>query len=185
MEDSDEVIIARVLDGQNEAFSVLVKRYQKQIFNLMLRYSRSEIDAADLTQDAFIRAYEKLDRFKPGNSFFSWMYKLALNVAHDWRRKNSRMRNKHKELYNRMPELVKSETGHENILQLQEEIDQLQNAMLELADETREIILLRYHHNRSVQETAEIFSISQSAVKMRTSRGISQLQELMQGKING
>lgn len=184
MEEPDEVIIERIHNGQNEAFSILVERYQKQIFNLMLRYSRSEIDAADLAQDAFIRAYEKLDRFRPGNSFFSWMYKLALNVAHDWRRKNSRMRDKHRELYYTMPEPMNEETGHEMILQLQEEIDRLQSAMQELPDETREILLLRYHQNRSVQETAEIFSISQSAVKMRTSRGIRQLQELMQGKVN-
>ena len=182
MEKSDGDIIDQVLGGQKQAFSVLVERYQRQIFNLMYRYSRSDHDAADLTQEVFLRAYEKLSSFKSSNSFFSWLYTLAVNKAHDWSRKQSRRKKYQNDLQNTRPDPVRTESKQEKILQRQEDVMELQRAMQELPDDTREILVLRYHHNFSVKESAEIFSISESAVKMRTSRGLKQLQNLLQGE---
>ena len=182
MEKSDEEIIGQVLGGHKQAYSVLVQRYQKQIFNLMYRYSRSDHDAADLTQEVFLRAYDKLSSFRSGHSFFSWLYTLAVNRANDWSRQRNRQKKNQRELQNRLPEPIKTGSKQEKILQDKEELIRLQNAMQMLPDDTREVLMLRYHHDRSVKEVAEIFSISESAVKMRTSRGLQQLQDLMQGK---
>ncbi len=180
MEKSDEEIISQVLDGRKQAFSVLIKRYQRQIFNLMYRYSRSENDAADLTQEVFLRAYDKLSSFRSGRSFFSWLYTLAVNRANDWSRKQNRLKKNQKELQNSLPAPIKTNSKQEMILQVKEDLIRLQRAMQMLPENTREILMLRYHHDRSVKEVAEIFSTSESAVKMRTSRGLQQLQDIMQ-----
>ena len=180
MKKSDEEIIGQVLSGHKQAYSVLVERYQKQIFNLMYRYSRSDHDAADLTQEVFLRAYEKLSSFHSGRSFFSWLYTLAVNRANDWIRLQNTRKKKQLEMQNRAPEPAETCSKQEKILQGKEELIRLQRAMQVLPDDTREILMLRYHHDCPVKEVAEIFSISESAVKMRTSRGLQQLQDLIQ-----
>jgi len=182
MERSDEEIVSQVRDGDKEAFSGLILRYQKQIFNLMYRYSRSEQEAADLTQEVFLRAYEKIHRFRPGGSFFSWLYTMALNRARDWSRKQKRWWSHQQEMRDAGAAAISGVSGQERLLLRQEDLAQLQEALGRLPDETRELLMLRYHHNRSVKEAAEIFSISESAVKMRILRGLKQLQDLMEEK---
>lgn len=180
MEKSDEEIIGQVRNGHKQAYSILIGRYQRPIYNLMYRYSRSEADAADLTQEVFLRAYEKLNSFESGNRFFTWLYTLAVNRANDWARKRSRLQLNRTELAERMAHPGDSEVRQEKILESREQLQQLQKAVDMLPDEIREILMLRYHEECSVREVARIFSISESAVKMRTARGLQQLKELMQ-----
>lgn len=178
MEKTDEEIVSLVLDGRKQEYRHLIHRYQRQVYNLMYRYCRSEHDAADLTQEVFLRAYEKLSSFQLSRSFFSWLYTLAVNRANDWSRKHGRQA-KQTRLDPGMPEQAGRGSGQERMLEYREEVERLQRAMILLPDETREILLLRFHHECSVKEVAGIFAISESAVKMRTSRGLQQLQSLM------
>lgn len=181
MEKPDEDIVRLVLDGRKQEYGHLVHRYQRQIYNLMYRYSRSEHDAADLTQDVFLRAYENLDRFRSDRAFFPWLYTLAVNRANDWSRKNKRRRIDRDRIDSGFPEGEERGAGQERVLEHREELERLRKEMDRLPDETREILILRFHHERSVREVADIFGISESAVKMRTSRGLRQLQCLMEG----
>ena len=87
----DDAIIEKVLSGNVNAYGLIVKKYQQPIYNLMLRTVRSEDKAADLAQETFIRAYEKLDLFRPGNKFFSWLYSIGMNLARDSIRKNNKI----------------------------------------------------------------------------------------------
>lgn len=180
MDKTDEEIVRLVLDGRRQEYRHLVHRYQRQIYNLMYRYSRSEQDAADLTQEVFLRAYEKLAYFQPGRVFFSWLYALAVNRANDWSRKNRRW-SYHDRMDAGFPEAADRGSGQEGLLEHREALERLQRGMDSLPDETRELLILRFHHERSVREVADIFGISESAVKMRTSRGLQQLQNLMEG----
>lgn len=181
MEKTDEEIISLILDGHRQEYSHLVRRYQRQIYNLMYRYSHSEHDAADLTQEVFLRAFEKLDRFQCDRSFFSWLYTLAVNRANDWSRKHRRQRANPLRLDPGLPEPAGTGSRQERMLERKEELARLQKGMNLLSDETRELLMLRFHHECSVREVAGIFAISESAVKMRTSRGLRQLQSLMGG----
>ncbi|MDH3327756.1 MAG: RNA polymerase sigma factor [Desulfobulbaceae bacterium] len=180
MEISNEEIISQVLDGRKQAYSILITRYQRQIFNLMYRYSRSENDAADLTQEVFIRAYEKLNSFSSGHSFFTWLYTLAVNRANDWSRKRNRQQQNHIHLAHQLSNHQERETRQEKLLENKEDLQRLQRAINMLSDDTREILMLRFHEEIPVKEVAQIFSISESAVKMRTARGLQQLQGIMQ-----
>jgi RNA polymerase sigma-70 factor (ECF subfamily) len=90
MDSKDEQrCIDRVLGGEVNAFGTLVVRYQKPIFNLMYRMVGSSDRAADLTQETFFKAYQKLDRFHPGRKFFPWLYAIGLNLARDSVRKKT------------------------------------------------------------------------------------------------
>jgi RNA polymerase sigma-70 factor (ECF subfamily) len=180
MEKSDEEIIERVLAGYKEDYGILIRRYQRQVFNLMYRYSRTESDAADLSQDVFVRAFEKLDTFGTEQRFFPWLYTLALNRARDWARKNRRKEASRILWPEQMVYPGRDGSGQEGRLQKREDLRRLQEAIARLPDRTREILLLRYHEECSVRETSRVFGISESAVKMRTSRGLRQLQEIME-----
>lgn len=176
---TDEEIAEKVLAGEKELFVELIDRYQRPIFNLMYRYSNNSEDAAELTQDAFIRAFEKLRFFHQDKRFFSWFYKLAINIAGDWTRRNSRQVSTHKiHLENRSVSKINAE--QQNHIELKEELLQVERSLLKLPPKTREIIILRHRHDCSIRDIAAIFNLSESAAKMRLKRGLEQLKNIFQ-----
>jgi len=91
-EEHEIEIVRHVLEGDVQAFELLVLRYQKPIYNLAFRATASEDSAADLTQEAFAKAYERLERFDRSKRFFPWLYTIAVNVVRDHLRKLGRDR---------------------------------------------------------------------------------------------
>jgi len=179
MERTDREIVKLVLAGKIGMYAVLVQRYHRQIFNLMYRYSHEDQDAADLTQDVFLRAYEQLGNYQPDRSFFPWLYSLAINRATDWCRWRTVRRNKHHLITPEKPDSF-SHTEQEQLLENREQAEQLQAALCRLPDATREILLLRYKEELSISEVAHAFRLSESAAKMRISRGLKDLRKLME-----
>jgi RNA polymerase sigma-70 factor (ECF subfamily) len=90
MASGEETLVYEILSGDVDSYALLVKRYQKPIYNLMLRMTGSEQDALDLSQETFVRAYEKLEKFDPSASFFPWLYTMGLNLARDFLRRAKR-----------------------------------------------------------------------------------------------
>src|SRR4051795_9713190 len=83
----DNSLIEACRAGRTEAFGVLVQRYQDRLYPTMLRLTGDGEDALDLLQDAFLRAFEKLDRFHGDSSFYTWVYRIAVNLALSGRRR--------------------------------------------------------------------------------------------------
>src|SRR5437016_9534821 len=82
----DAAWVARCLKGDSSAFEPLVTRYQRVLFTLAFRLLGNYEDARDATQNAFIRAYEKLETYDPSHRFFSWLYRIGLNESLNFRR---------------------------------------------------------------------------------------------------
>lgn len=176
---SDEEIVVQVLAGEKELFGMLIDRYQRPIYNLMRRSAHNDDEAADLTQDVFVRAFDKLWSFRAGGRFFSWLYGLAVNLAKDWKQKTNR---RNSQLHIIEQEALDQDDGmDQNIgIESQEEAHFLRQALLELRDQTREILVLRYRHGCSIKEVATTFNINESAVKMRIKRGLEQLRSMIE-----
>lgn len=158
---------------------MLVDRYQLPIYNLMLRCAGSGEDAADLTQDAFVRAFDRLPKFHGDRRFFSWLYSLALNLLRDWQRKKTTRRAKHHLLEHEALDYgkeVSQDFGPED----REDLHLLEKALFHLPSHTREILIFRYRHGCSIKEVAKAFKISESAAKMRLKRGIEQLRDMFE-----
>jgi RNA polymerase sigma-70 factor (ECF subfamily) len=173
MQISDETLIKNIRGGDTDSFAVIVERYKVQVYNLMYRYSGSAEDAADMTQDVFCRVFEKLERYRSQKSFFAWLYTLALNYAKDWSRKQSNRERK-------FDRFSKEYTNNEarspaSIFEAGQETRGLINALEMLSDDRKEMVLMRYRHERSIREIAELFDISESAVKMRLHRALEEL----------
>ncbi|MBQ1590076.1 MAG: sigma-70 family RNA polymerase sigma factor, partial [Oscillospiraceae bacterium] len=83
-------IIQKVLDGDNDAFGLLVEKYQTKVYNLALRMSGNEDDAFDLSQEAFLRAWRNLGSFQFESAFSTWLFRLTSNVCLDFLRARKR-----------------------------------------------------------------------------------------------
>ena len=80
-------IVAKVLKGDRQSYALLVEKYKSPIYNLAYRMTGNREDAADLTQDTFIRAYLYLWRYDPHKKLFTWLYTLALSIIKNHLRK--------------------------------------------------------------------------------------------------
>src|SRR5262249_19145664 len=87
VEADDDRLIAESLRGRTEAFGELVCRYQDRLFNAIYRLLGNTEDARDVVQEAFLHAYQALESFKGDSRFFTWLYRIAMNAAISWKRK--------------------------------------------------------------------------------------------------
>src|SRR5215210_6031696 len=87
----DKCLIEACRAGKTEAFGVLVRRYQDRLYPTVLRLTGCADDAHDVLQDAFLRAYQKLGKFQGESSFYTWVYRIAINLALSGRRRRRRL----------------------------------------------------------------------------------------------
>lgn len=178
MNSPDANLIYEILAGDAEAYAIVVKRYQKPIFNLMLRMTSSDEDARDLTQETFVRAYEKLEQYKASSPFFPWLYTIGMNLARDFQRRAKVSRNALETLSGQPdPPSNPAEGLHENV-----EAERVYQLLQTLPPDYREALVLRFQEGLSVGELASALGVSVSGAKMRVHRGLTRLRELLGGE---
>lgn len=180
MENREEKrIIEAVLTGHVAQFGLLVERYQKPIYSFMLRLTDSPSDAEDLTQEVFVRAFEKLRKFKNNRRFFPWLYTIAVNRGRDHLRKKGLR----KKLFTAEPENSDSQDPAADDCRRNPEyaiiVEEIIDAMEKLPLSYREPLLLYYREEFSIKEIAAALKISSTAVKTRLHRGRRRLRRLM------
>jgi RNA polymerase sigma-70 factor (ECF subfamily) len=80
----DQLLVERVQKGDKRAFDLLINKYQHRIVSLVTRYVSDPADALDVAQEAFIKAYRAIDRFRGDSAFYTWLYRIAINTAKNW-----------------------------------------------------------------------------------------------------
>ena len=81
---TDQQLVERVQQGDNRAFDLLVKKYQHKVMSLISRYVKQQGDIADVAQEAFIKAYRALPKFRGDSAFYTWLYRIAVNTAKNY-----------------------------------------------------------------------------------------------------
>ncbi len=180
--ESTAALVREILDGRKDLFAELIGAFQSPIYNLALRMTGSSADAADLTQEIFVRAWIHLDKYDPRRPFFTWLYTLALNLIRNHLRKAAKT----------IPSSNNSGAGDadgadapetkpdpsETLFRKQSEA-QIQALLLQLPADQREALLLRFFSDLRYGEMADVLGVSQSAAKMRVSRGLERLRILL------
>ena len=176
----DQQVITAVMNGNVNAYSILVQQYQKPIFNLMYRVTGSYEDAKDLAQETFIKAYEKLDHFRTGARFFPWLYTIGYNHARNFVQRSKPFRQSSSEDFENNSGLDYPSQHEESVL-AQMDFLRIYQVLEQLPVDYREAVILHYHEGLSMEEIATALELSVSGAKMRVHRGIKKLREIVLG----
>ena len=171
----DYDLISRCLDGNVNAFGQLVDRYQTPLFNAALRITRDYEEAKDITQTAFVKAFERLDTFRPDHKFFSWVYRILVNEALNAVKER-------KFLADTEIEGVSREKTPEEMYGEKEQADLIDRALHDLSFEHRLVIVLRHFNDMSYDDMADIIGIPSKTVKSRLYDARRQLARIMEQK---
>lgn len=167
----DKDIIDRVNGGDTEAFAELVRRYEKTVFNIALRMVGDRDDAADMTQEAFIKAYGSLGSFRGDSRFSAWLYRITTNVCLDHLR--ARARKKQVSLDDddgQELELPDMRAMPEEQLMRKLSMQAVRRGLERLAPEHRQILIMRELGGMSYAEISSVLSLEEGTVKSRIFR---------------
>jgi RNA polymerase sigma-70 factor (ECF subfamily) len=168
-------LVARVLAGEAEHYAALVDRYQDGLYRHALGMVLDSDVAADLVQDAFVRAYENLRRCRDGSKFGTWIFQILRNRTLDYL-KERRRQDLPLDNHNQIPATYGSPEAALEQLALR---DLLEHALAQLPEMQREAFLLKHLQGLTYEEMAELVGASVSALRMRVLRAREQLQELL------
>ena len=168
----DNELVREVINGKITSFEVLVNRYQKTIFNLVYRMTGNEESSKDLTQDIFVKSFEKLGSFDFNYRFFSWIYRIAINETINLKKQspgNIELQHRHYAI------------AEEQNSSYSEEIKSriLNEGLQELTDEYRLLILLKYFNGLTYEEIAETNDLTLKIVKSRLYMARERLQKIL------
>jgi RNA polymerase sigma-70 factor (ECF subfamily) len=166
--DLDETeCITRAQRGEVAAFTELVARYQDRIYRFLVRLTRSQDDALDLTQETFLRAFQGLPLWRPDARFTTWLFRIARNLAFDLLRRHKTVEFVALEDDADAPDPT---PGPDAALEMAQRLRLLDAALLRLPAEHREIVLLREIEDLSYDDIAAVLDINLGTVKSRLAR---------------
>lgn len=166
--------VRSALAGDRNAFSVLVRRHQRALYRYLMQMVGSHDDALELTQEAFVRAWQALPQWSPDARFRTWLFRIGRNTALDLLRRR------------RLVEFVALDDAFEGVhggagpeqqAQATQELRRLEAGLSRLTPEHREILLLREIEDMSYEEIGRVLSLSEGTVKSRLARARAALVE--------
>ncbi len=172
---SDKKLVKRVQKGDKGAFDLLVLKYQHKIVNLVMRYVRDPELALDITQEAFIKAYRALPRFRGDSAFYTWMYRIAVNTAKNHlaaqrrRPMDVELDMQDPEQYDLHAKLKETDTP-EGVTLSNELKETVERAIASLPEDLRTAIILRELEGMSYEEIAQTMECPVGTVRSRIFR---------------
>lgn len=188
---NEDVLVKQCQRGDSAATERLILRYQDRIYNVIFRMCANPDDAADLTQDTFVKIIENIDKFKGNSSFYTWAFRIAVNLTISYCQKNFRLKARSLDadadqssgqadkalkdfLYDEtLPEPAKAAEDNE-LFKL------VIKAMMKLDEDQRTVVVLRDIEAMNYAQIAEVLDIELGTVKSRLSRARSNLKEILE-----
>jgi len=185
----DLTLVKRVKTGDQRAFKLLVERYQRKIYAVALGMVKDKEEALDISQEAFVKVYKYLDHFKGDSSFYTWLYRITVNICIDALRKKQALRGEQVEL----DEAVKMDTAEANIGALgsrlgtnpqksalrKELAEKIQQALETVPEKHRAILLLREVEGMSYEDLSRTLQIPKGTVMSRLFHARTKVQKIL------
>ena len=178
MQTDEQRMIARILDGHAGDFGYFLERYGPEVFAIVSRLVPRQEDAEELTQDVFVRAFNRLDTFVGRSSFSTWICRIAHNAAVSWL---SRKRIKYLNIEDK-PYLTDTEV--DETLDDESRIDDLRQAIVQLKPDEQTLLQLYYYDNRSLADIAYILDVEAGTIATRLHRIRRKLYLMMKHEHN-
>ena len=180
---TDDALMARVADGEEAAFRLLVERWERPVHAFLWRMTGSAEDARDLTQDTFVKVHAHAKRYRPDGRFRSWLFRIAGNLVRSWARRRKIIswirfdavaHDRAADRRTAADELIRGETR-----------DRVRRAISDLPDRQRQALILRRYNELNQREIAEAMGTSESAVESLLHRAMAALREDLAGLAEG
>ena len=186
----DQLLVERVQKGDKRAFDLLIQKYQHRIVSLVSRYVSDPSEAQDVAQEAFIKAYRAVKRFRGDSAFYTWLYRIAINTAKNWivaknrRPPNSDIDASDAEQYAISSRLRETSTPERELLR--EEIEHtVFDTIAKLPEDLRTAIMLREMDGMSYEEIAITMECPIGTVRSRIFRAREAIDEKLKPLIGG
>lgn len=195
VEIDDLTLVRRSREGDQQAFRILVERYQRRVYAVALGMMKDPEEARDVAQEAFIKVHRYLDKFKGDSSFYTWLYRITANVAID------RLRSRKGEGVSLDERLEKGEvepeisqpgflstrlgTNPQKSTLRRELAEKMADALAQLPPKHREILLLREVEGMSYEELAEVLDVPKGTVMSRLFHARAKMQKLLADYLDG
>lgn len=176
---SDQALLKRAQQGNSNSYGEIVDRYQRSVLNLCYRMMGTRQDAEDMTQDAFIRAFDRLHTYDLNREFGPWVRTIAANLCLNTLQRKA---NQHLSLDEQVnPKMNVSKKTPEDYVQVQEQSEIIHQAVLELPPRHRAVIELRHYQALSYAEIAQALELPLSDVKSYLYRARNLLANKLEG----
>lgn len=167
-------LIERTLAGDSHAFGTLVRQYQDRLYTSMVHVVGNPEDARDIVQDAFVRALTRLSTFQKGSSFYTWLYRIAFNLAMN---RHQRLARERRALVGRPP---RDPDAPADAIERQERVALVHQALNSLDERFRAVLVLRELEQLDYDSIAEILNIQVGTVRSRLHRARLMLRDALQ-----
>lgn len=186
----DQLLVERVQKGDKRAFDLLIQKYQHRIVSLVSRYVSDSSEAQDVAQEAFIKAYRAIGRFRGDSAFYTWLYRIAINTAKNWivaknrRPPASDIDAVDAEQYGMSTRLKETATPENELLR--EEIERtVYDTIAGLPEDLRTAIMLREMDGMSYEEIATTMECPIGTVRSRIFRAREAVDEKLKPLLGG
>lgn len=173
---TDQQLVEEVRAGNRSSYSELVKRHQKGLLRLSMRFMKSLESAQDIVQDAFIKAYEKIDTFEGRSSFKSWLFQIAVNVARNKLRENKHLFADIKDIEIGIPSDIEKKMVHTEIGEM------LQKEVERLPFKQKTALILRVYDDMSFAEIADIMDCPYDTAKANYRHALLKLKDVLNNR---
>jgi RNA polymerase sigma-70 factor (ECF subfamily) len=186
----DAVLVEQCRAGDTEAMERLIIKYQDRVYNVILKMCQNDDDAAELTQDTFVKVIEKIETFQGRSGFYTWVFRIAVNLTLNFCTRGSRFgfeplnvdAGEYKQAKNQLRQYLADEGSPDPaaIAEKKELCRLTERALGQLEDAQRAVIILRDVEGMSYEQSAGVLSIELGTVKSRLSRARSSLREILE-----
>lgn len=180
--DTETILVERCVAGEQGAWDELVKTYTKRVYAICYRFTGSDAEAQDLTQEVFVRIFRTLGSFRAGEgSFMVWLTRLTRNllIDHYRRTKNDRVTDALEDKLPVLEERTAQISRTDGMLAGREAGELLQAALVKLSPELREAVILRDLQELEYREVARVLNVPEGTVKSRLNRGRAELARIL------
>jgi len=193
LEPKDLELVSRYRDGEQRAFELLVKRYQRKVYSLAYGIVHNPEDAMDVSQEAFVKVHRYLDKFQGSASFYTWLYRIVVNLCIDHLRRAGRAYSvEYDDAIDRSQgvlaatDIVPSRQGTDprQALGDKETLGHINDGLAQLSPNHRAVIMMRELEGLSYKEMAEIMECSKGTIMSRLFHARKRLQSYLLGVLN-
>jgi len=182
---TEKKLVELSISGDIEAFETLIQSHQKKVYNIALRMTKNPEDAQELAQDAFVRAFTSIGKFRGDSSFSTWLYRITINVCTDFLRKRNRailisMEQGAATNDNEQGiQIAEEAPGPDEIAEKNQLKELIKDAMDSLSADHRQVLILRDILDMSYKEIADTLNVNEGTIKSRISRARSGLKKII------